>query len=118
MAIISSQTAPNYAIGDYHRILKAELLCSPSEPVPRWHFLVGFYANSYAREMAPESPMYVRSIFCTIASIVAAGGVDPRVQMYDLVMQDPLFAGTDAASDVPSDQVPPAGGADTQNPSP
>lgn len=100
MAIIAPQTAPNYSTGDYHRILKAELLCSPSEPVPRWHFLVGFYANAYARDVAPESPMYVRSIFRTVESIVAVGGVDPRVQMYDLIMEDPLFAGTNATSDV------------------
>lgn len=108
MAIIAPQTAPNYSTGDYHRILKAELLCSPSEPVPRWHYLIGFYANAYARDVAPETPMWTRSIFVTVESIVAGGGPDPRVLMYEQIMRDPAFAGTNATSDVPSD--PPVDG--------
>lgn len=106
MAIISSQTAPNYAIGDYHRLLKAELLCSPDEPVPRWHYIVGFYANEYARDRAPQNPMWTRSIFVPIKDIVDAGGADPRVLMYEQIMAQAPFAGTDAASDAADAPAP------------
>lgn len=100
MAIIAPQTAENYSTGDYHRLLSAQLLCSPQEPVPRWHYLVGFYASAYARDVAPDKPMWTRSIFVTVESIVAAGGVDPRDLMYEQIMADPAFSGTNATSDV------------------
>jgi hypothetical protein len=100
MAIIAPQTAPNFSTGDYHKIVSAQLLCSPDEPVPRWHYIVGFYASAAARELAPGNPMWTRSIFVTVESIVAGGGPDPRVLMYEQIMADPAFAGTNATSDV------------------
>lgn len=105
MAIIAPQTSPNFAIGDYHRILKAELLCAPDEPIPKWHILVGFYANEYARDQNPKNPLYVNQIFKPIADLVAEGETDPRVFLYGLLMKDELFAGTNAAPDVDPTEV-------------
>lgn len=96
MAIIAPQTAPNFSTGNYHRILKVEILCSPREPVPRYHILVGFYAHAEARD-AFSDPMYVNAI-----DIPFTDGVeDPRPYLYDLLMRTELFANTNAQSDVP-----------------
>lgn len=91
MAIKAPQTAPNFATGDYHRILKVEMLCSPTEPVPRYHVLVGFYATREARDIN-SNPMYVNTVDIPFGALV----VDPRAGIYDLLMQSPLFVNTNA----------------------
>lgn len=102
MAIIAPQTAANFSTGNYHRILKIEVLCSPREPLPRYHIMVGFYASAEARDLNSD-PMYVNCVDIPFSDEVA----DPRVEIYNLLMQTPLFAGTNAASDVPA-EAPPA----------
>lgn len=99
MAIIAPQTAPNFTVGDYWRLQKAELLCSPEEPEPRWHYVIGFYRDAAARDNAPALPMWSAHIFVPISQIAAGGGADPRDLMYQQIMADPMFAGTNAASD-------------------
>jgi hypothetical protein len=94
MAIIAPQTAPNFATGNYHRILKAEILCGPDEPVPRYHILVGFYASPEARELNTQ-PMYVHSVNVPFEILAE----DPRVALYDMLMESPLFKGTNATTD-------------------
>ena len=98
MAIIAPQTAPNFATGNYHRILKVEIVCSPKEPCPRYHILVGFYAHAEARDSFSD-PMYVNAV-----DIPFTNGVeDPRPHIYDLLMQSELFINTNAASDEPEE---------------
>lgn len=94
MAIIAPQTALNFATGNYHRILKFEGICSPSEPDPRLRILVGFYASREARD-ANTDPMYVNPVEISFADLL----VDPRVEMYELLMASPLFTNTNAAPD-------------------
>lgn len=94
MAIHAPQTAPNFATGNYHRILKVEMLCSPTEPVPRYHVLVGFYASREARDVN-ANPMYVNTVDIPFDALV----VDPRAEIYNLLMQSPLFHGTNAKQD-------------------
>jgi hypothetical protein len=104
MAIIAPQTAPNFSTGNYHRILKVEVICNPRELVPRYHILVGFYASAEARDINSD-PMYVNAV-----DIPFTDGVeDPRAGIYALLMQTPLFAGTNAESDVgtePPEEIP------------
>lgn len=95
MAIISPQTAPNFAIGEYHRILRAELLCAPGQQEPCWNILVGFYANEYARNQNTQ-PMWVNNVVIPLKDLP----VDPRTELYNLLMQNELFAGKNAAPDV------------------
>lgn len=94
MAIIAPQTAPNFATGNYHRILKVEIICSPSDPVPRYRVYVGFYASQAARE-ANTDPMYVNAVDIPFSNAVP----DPRGAIYNLLMDTPLFANTNAAPD-------------------
>lgn len=91
MAIYAPQTAANGATGNYHRILKAEIICSPNEPVPRYRLLVGFYASESARE-ANADPMYVNAVDIPFSDAVP----DPRTGLYSLLMESPLFANTNA----------------------
>jgi hypothetical protein len=110
MAIIAPQTAPNYATGNYWKIIKSELLCSPDEPVERMHYVIAFYASEAARHASPNRPLWTESIFRTIEQIIADGGTDPREGphgMYAQIMKDPRFAGTNAASDVDGNPIPP-----------
>jgi len=100
MAIIAPQTAPNFAIGDYHRILKAELLCAPDEPVPQWHIMIGFYASEHARQQNPKTPLWVNHVYIPLSDVVNAGLSDPRDVLYALAMQTTLYAGTNAEGDV------------------
>lgn len=94
MAIIAPQTAPNFATGDYFRILKEEVLCSPGEPLPRKRVLLGFYASAAARD-ANTDPMYVYSIDIPFCDALP----DPRPQTYAALMLMDLFANTNARSD-------------------
>lgn len=104
MAIIAAHTAPNFAFGNYFRILKAEFSCAPYQPgneaaiEPHWHILLGFYASADARDMNTQ-PMYVHVIDIKLSELPS----DPRVDLYSLILQSPLFAGTSAVSDVPAE---------------
>jgi alkylhydroperoxidase/carboxymuconolactone decarboxylase family protein YurZ len=91
MAILAPQTAPNFATGDYHRILRVEIICSPQEINPRYRVLVGFYANRAARDANCE-PMYVNAVDMPFSGATP----DPRPGIYDLLMNSALFAGTNA----------------------
>lgn len=94
MAIIAPQTAPNFATGNYHKILKVEILCGPREAIPRYHIMVGFYASETARDVNAD-PMYINTV-----DIPFKDGVeDPRGGLYDILMRSPLFEGTNAESD-------------------
>ena len=88
MAITMQHTAPNFATGNYHRILKVELLCGPTETVPRYHVLLGFYASREARD-ANVQPMYVNTIDIPFDALVK----DPREELYGIIMQCSLFSG-------------------------
>lgn len=92
MAIEAPQSAQNWATGNYHRILKVEMLCGPTEVVPRYHILVGFYHSKEAREQNPTEPLYVNTVDIPFDALL----VDPRNEMYNMLMQSPLFAGTNA----------------------
>lgn len=100
MAIIAPQTAQNYATGNYHRILKAELLCAPDEPTPKWHIMVGFYASEYARQMNPKEPLYTHHIYKSIETMLMEGLPDPRDQLYVFAMQDTQYINTNATADI------------------
>lgn len=94
MAIIASQTARNHAMGNYHRINKVTLVCSPTEREPHYLIEVGFYAHAFGREDNPQ-PMCVNVVEIKFSDLP----VDPRVDLYALLLQSPLFAGTNAVSD-------------------
>lgn len=100
MAIIAAQTALNFAHGDYHRIIKAELVCAPTVERPHWHILVGHYASAYAREQNPQ-PMFTNVVDIYLDELEA----DPREGLYGLLLQNELFAGTNAVSDELTDEV-------------
>lgn len=104
MAIIAPQTAPNFATGDYHRILKAELLCAPSEPVPHWEILVGFYASEAARQANPKEPLWVHRLSLSIEEAKAHGYPDPRDMLYDFAMKDMRYKNTNAKRDTVKDK--------------
>jgi hypothetical protein len=107
MAIISAQTAPNFAVGNYHRILRAEINCAPGDPNPRWVVLLGFYANEYARDQAGDAPLYTRTRTIDFAQLLELGLPDPRIGLYDyLLNHDPLFKDVDAASDETPEAAP------------
>lgn len=96
MAVILDYTAPNYATGDYHRILKLQFLCAPGETIePRWEIHVGFYASEEARANNPANPMWYNVVTIPLSQLPT----DPRVDFYDMLMNSPLFAGTNAQSD-------------------
>jgi hypothetical protein len=102
MAILGWQTAPNFAHGSYHRILRAELNCAPGDPNPRLVVLLGFYADAAAREQAPGLPMYTHSLVIDIAQLEELGLPDPRAMLYGYLLEHhPMFVGTNAVSDVP-----------------
>lgn len=101
MAIIAPQTAPNFGTGNYHRIIRAEFLCSPprpdnpNPPEDRLVVYVAFYASAYARDTNPDAPLYVNTLTFLFSEIP----VDPRTWMYDLLMQSSLFKDTNAQQD-------------------
>lgn len=95
MAIIAPQTAANFSTGNYHRILKVELIVNPRETVPRYHVLMGFYASAEARN-ANTDPMYVNIVDIPFSVEIP----DPRPGIYNMLMNSPLFLGTNATSDV------------------
>jgi hypothetical protein len=94
MAIIAPQTAPNHATGNYHRINKVDLVCGTLEKAPHYLVYVGFYAHKYGRDDNPQ-PMYTNVVEIPVSDLE----VDPRVQLYQLLLASPLFAGTNAMSD-------------------
>lgn len=101
MAIIAPQTAPNFATGNYFRILKVEIICGPTEPCPRYQVMLGFYASSAARDSNVD-PMYTYNI-----GIPFTNGVeDPRVKIYELLMGTELFVNTNAAPDASPSRNP------------
>jgi hypothetical protein len=95
MAIIAPQTAPNFATGNYHKILRGELICGPKEENPRMIVFMGFYASEAARE-ANGDPMYTHIITIPLSAMAQ----DPRIELYELAMQCDLYANTNATSDV------------------
>jgi hypothetical protein len=94
MAINAPRTAQNFSTGNYWRIIRAELVCGPDDPVPQWVVHVGFYANAAARQ-AFSSPMWVEPFFFPFSETVP----DPRADLYPLLLAHPFFANTNAASD-------------------
>lgn len=97
MAIITAHTAPNFAFGDYFRILKAEFLCAPGGPTPRWVIHVGFYASAEARQ-AYLDPMFTHVVQLDLDLELPDGSKveDPReALLYPLLMKS-MFAGTNA----------------------
>lgn len=103
MAIKAPQTAPNFSTGDYHRINSIEYHCYPYEPdhpdppEPKLVIRVGLYANRAARELNPKNPMWTN-----VAEIPQSQlPQDLRDMVYTLLMQTPLFAGTNAEPDQP-----------------
>lgn len=105
MAVIGEQTAPGvYASGNYFKIIKQELMCSLKEKDPYVLIHLGFYASAWARDQPDVQPIWIHPIKKTIADLVAEGKPDPRIALYNIVMEDPLFAGTNAVSDTPADQ--------------
>ncbi len=102
MALIAQHTAPNFATGNYHRILKVEVMCSPREPQPRYHFMVGFYASEQARDQNAD-PMYVHQVGVPFGE----GVEDPRGYLYDLLSKTELFSEMNPEHDiVPKEVVP------------
>lgn len=93
MAIISEQTAPNFAKGNYHRLLKATLFCADADPY--WEMLIGHYASEEAREKNPNNPMYVNIVSIPTSSQPN----DPRAALYIMAMQLPVFSENQAVSD-------------------
>lgn len=110
MAVIAPQSAPNFATGEYHKILKAEYQFFPggpnteNPPEPQLQIHVGFYFNEAARDLNPQNPMWVNVVTVPVKDMTE----DHRVFLYDLLMKTPLFAGTNAAPDVQAPAPDPA----------
>lgn len=109
MGITAAHTAPNFAFGNYFRILKAEFQCAPGG-ASAWEFMVGFYANAEARNLNTD-PMYVHNVRLPVGQELFDGSLveDPRgTLLYPLLMQSPLFGGTNAQPHLQDPEIVPA----------
>jgi hypothetical protein len=95
MAIIAHAQSPNFAAGNYHRILRVEMICNPGEPNPRYVVHMGHYFSEQARELNTQ-PMYVNQVIIPFSQLA----IDPRNELYQLVMASEQFAALNPVSDV------------------
>lgn len=96
MAVIANYSSPNFATGNYHRIIRVDMICSPNEPNPRYEVYVGHYFSEEARRIN-TSPMCVNVVVIPLNS--PALGQDPRDRLYEIVMADAMFAASNPVSD-------------------
>ena len=94
MAIIAHCSSENYAAGNYHRIINVEIICAPGEVNPRFVVHLAHYFSEQARNLN-SSPMYVNRIVLPFSEFK----VDPRKELYSLIMKNKMFDGLGAVTD-------------------